>query len=97
MNRRTPASPRPVKARSKAARLSFPSLAPPLPPQPLAVAVLVAPHGHQHGHGPPLPAPAPLQPEAVQVDGGVLPGHGLVPPLLDLAVDLLVQRADGAR
>jgi site-specific DNA recombinase len=65
-------------------------------PQDLAVPVGAHADGHQHGDVLDLAAPGALQPDAVEVDVGVLPLDGAAAPRLDLAVDLLVQLADGA-
>jgi hypothetical protein len=42
--------------------------------QDLAMPLGVDADGHQHGDGADLAAPAPLQPDAVEVDVGILPG-----------------------
>jgi site-specific DNA recombinase len=90
---------------AKAARLQVPQERPPAlgvllaalrHPRDLAVPVAADPDRHQHRHVLDLAAPGALQPDAVEVDVGVLPLDGAVAPRLDLAVDLLVQLADGA-
>src|SRR5262249_49985614 len=65
--------------------------------QDLAEAVGVDADGHQHRHRADLAAELAAQPDAVQVDVGVLPGQRAVAPGVDAGVDLLVQLADGAR
>jgi site-specific DNA recombinase len=65
-------------------------------PQHAAEAVPAHPDRHQHRHVLDLADPAALQPDAVQVDVGVLPLDGPLAPLVDLGVNSLVQLADGA-
>jgi site-specific DNA recombinase len=90
---------------AQAARLEVPQERPPAlrvllaalgHAQDLPVPVGAHPDGHQHRHVLDLAAPGALQPDAVEVEVGVLPLDGAVAPRLDLAVHLLVQLADGA-
>ena len=60
-----------------------------------AVAVAVHAYGHKHRHAGHFAAPAALQVDAVHEHVGVFAGERPVAPLLDLAVHLLVQVADG--
>jgi hypothetical protein len=63
----------------------------------IAVSLLAHSYGHKDGNTLDLAAPAHLEPNAVEKDVRILPFDGTVAPLLDPAVDLLVQVADRPR
>ena len=63
----------------------------------VAVSFRVHSYGHEDGNALDLASPTHLEPNAVEEDVRMLPFDGTVAPLLDPAVDLLVQVADRPR